>query len=177
MEVTHKYLKNALDYCPETGLFTWMERPRDNFSRDQDWKSWNTRFSKKITGYLHKKSGYMNIKLDYKTHLAHRLAFLLMTGSFPENEVDHINQNKTDNKWNNLRDVTSRQNKMNTCMSKRNKSGFTGVCFNKADKKWRVSIGGAKKRINLGCFEDLDEAIRVRKEANIKYGYHPNHGR
>ena len=94
----------------------------------------------------------------------------------PVSEVDHINHNGLDNRWVNLRQVTRQENCKNTSLYKRNKSGVSGVAWNKRDKKWMAEIGQRPRR-KLGRFIDKFEAICARKSAENKLNYHPNHGR
>lgn len=84
-------------------------------------------------------------------------------------DVDHINGNKTDNRKLNLRIVTRSQNNMNKTKMRTNTSGITGVSFNKKKGKWHSYITKNYKMIELGYYQDLNEAIKVRKQAENKY--------
>ena len=84
-------------------------------------------------------------------------------------DVDHINHNIKDNRKLNLRIVTRSQNNMNRSIQSNNTSGVTGVCYSKRLNKWNVRITVNKKTFNLGWFSDYNEAVAVRKEAEIKY--------
>lgn len=83
--------------------------------------------------------------------------------------VDHINGNTLDNRKCNLRIVTRSQNNVNKVKKSSNKSGVTGVYWDKRDKKWCVEIGFDNNRIYLGRYADFEEAVKVRKEAEEKY--------
>ena len=83
--------------------------------------------------------------------------------------VDHINHNKLDNRKCNLRVCTQSQNTMNSSLRSDNSSGYTGVYWYKSRSKWLVRITVNGKCINLGYYDDLEEAVKVRKEAEIKY--------
>lgn len=63
------------------------------------------------------------------------------------------------------------------CVSRRNTSGQTGVIWDKSRGKWKVSITDSYKVHNAGYFLCLEEAIKVRKSLEVKFGYHKNHGR
>ena len=89
------YIYNLLHYNPDTGLFMWKERRSPACT-----KGW---FTGNVNG-----RGYATIRIDGKLYLAHRLAWLLMTGSFPQKRLDHIDRNKLNNKFNNLREATRR---------------------------------------------------------------------
>lgn len=99
-----------------------------------------------------------------------------MTGEFPEGQIDHVNQIKTDNRFENLREVTNTINHQNIQLQKNNKSGVHGVGFHKTTKKWRACIKVNGKLIHLGLYSEKDLAIKARKEAEVKYKFHKNHG-
>ena len=101
--------------------------------------------------------------------LSHRLAFLYMEGYFPENDVDHINRIKDDNRWCNLREVFRSCNMRNCDMMKTNTSGITGVRFNKFNQKWVARTLLFDKRVNLGYFDNKLDAAKARWEAEKKY--------
>ncbi|QDP61702.1 MAG: hypothetical protein Unbinned4466contig1000_14 [Prokaryotic dsDNA virus sp.] len=84
---------------------------------------------------------------------------------------------RTDNRLCNLRKVTRVENSRNAAIGKNNKSGCTGVHLNKNNKNWVASIKVNGKGILIGSFKNKEEAIKARKEAERKYGFHPNHGR
>ena len=100
-----------------------------------------------------------------------------MEGSYPPDQIDHINGDRADNRWTNLRHANNTENSRNTKIACNNSSGVTGVCFNKREQKWRAAIGNNGKVISLGDFDNFDDAVRARKEAEKLYNYHPNHGR
>ena len=160
--LTQEQLKEILHYCPETGIFTRKIKT-----------------SHKKVGQVFGckgRAGYLSSSIDGKVYKSHRLAFLYMTGSFPLEQVDHINQVKHDNRWENLRDVTAGENLKNQSMQRRNTSGCTGVRWDEARQKWNAQISADGKMKWLGRFDCIDDAIKVRRAAEIKYGYHENHG-
>lgn len=88
----------------------------------------------------------------------------------PKNKViDHINRNSLDNRRKNLRICTQSLNSANQKISIRNTSGVVGVCWNPSIKKWESYITKNKSKINLGYFKNKQDAIRVRKLAEIQY--------
>lgn len=88
----------------------------------------------------------------------------------PENKfIDHINHNKLDNRKHNLRIVTKQQNAFNMKKPSTNTSGYKGVGFHKQRNKWRARIMVDNKDISLGLYDTIEEAIKARKEAEIKY--------
>ena len=123
-----------------------------------------------VAGYVNNR-GYICIGINGREHRAHRLAFLYMTGSFPEDQVDHINQIKEDNRWLNLRCATRSQNLANTKKMKTNTSGYKGVSWKKKNKKWGVKICFQNKQVHLGYFESLeDAALAYNKKALELFG-------
>lgn len=160
--LTQEKLKQLIHYDPNTGIIT-ANMPRHGI------KSGDT------LGYV-ANTGYISISLGGKSFLAHRLAWFYMNGYFPE-QIDHINHIRTDNRWVNLREVTDATNKLNTGLSKNSKTKFNGVSFMKTLNKYRAYIMIDRKHIHLGVYETLEEAIQARQEANVKYGFHSNHGK
>jgi len=166
--VTGKFIRDHFNIRDNTGLF---------FIR----KVWNIydRHSKvgAPAGCLNKSTGYLEIKINGTKYKAHRLAYLYYHGHWPENDIDHINGIKTDNREENLRDVSHYENMRNQVLRKNNNSGVTGVSWHKASGKWRVYINTEYKIKHLGYYDKLEDAIKARKEAEIKYRYHENHGK
>lgn len=121
--------------------------------------------------------GYLVLGLNNKTYLLHRLVWLYMYGFLPKEEIDHIDHNRTNNALSNLRLVNSLGNKQNASLSKNNKTGHNGVALHKPTGKYRAYIMINKKQIHLGLFETLQEAIDARKQADISYNFHKNHGK
>ena len=116
-------------------------------------------------------NGYAACVLDKQIIKVHRL--LLPDSTM----VDHENHDKLDNRRCNLREATPFINAKNKSMMSNNKSGFNGVSCNNLAQKWRASIRVAGKGIYLGCFSKKCDAIIARQAANIKYGFHLNHGK
>lgn len=107
--------------------------------------------------------GYRRIKIDGKRYQSARLAWLYMTGEFPEGEIDHIDRNPLNDVWTNLRVVSKSRNQWNKGIRVDNKSGISGVRFD--GKKWRAYIGIKGKDIHLGLFNTFDDAVAARKLA------------
>lgn len=162
-----------LDYDPETGVFTW-----------KTWKSgWCDNDGRvrpgQVAGDIGNR-GYRRICVNYKRTLAHRLAFLLMTGAFPKKgqQIDHINGDRDDNRWCNLRLVTNSQNQMNAKRREDNSSGCRGVSFCKITRRWFAYINVDGRRKDLGRHTDLADAIAARKVAELKmFGAYSAHKR
>lgn len=181
---THKrlpsvaYLKECFAYNEATGEITAKFRPRDHFSSDSSWRRSNTRRAGNRVG-TKTKSGHLQVRLNGKQYMAHRIAFAIWSGTDPGRaEVDHINGDPSDNRAVNLRTVTHDENHRNLKLDLRNKTGVPGVYLDKSGK-YKVYIGsgvGGRPK-SVGTFESLSEAVEKRKDAEAKLGYHANHGR
>ncbi len=177
MEITQSYLKSCLHYNPDLGCFFWRERPIEHFKNKRAWAAWNSRFSGKLAGCLCKSTGYVRLHLNRKLHLAHTLVWIYIHGKPPAGEIDHISGRRDDNRPGNLRDVSHKENQRNMRRSKRNTSGKTGVYMHSDSGKWVSQVFAQGKVRYLGSFVSKSDAIAAREAANIKYGYHHNHGR
>ena len=130
--ITQERLKEILHYDPDSGVFTWLSRKVTH----RRINAWNTKYAGTIAGTIDKQ-GYIKLYINKKNLLSHQLAFIYMIGQAPD-QVDHINHHKNDNRWSNLRAATRAINSRNQPMSKRNKTGTTGIYWK--NKKWAVSI-------------------------------------
>jgi hypothetical protein len=135
--ITAERLREVLHYETDTGVFTRRVRTA-RCIRIGD-----------VAGGANSE-GYWCIKIDCRTHKAHRLAWLYMTGEWPKDQVDHINMNKADNRWANLRAATSTQNKSNRTAYSNNLSGIKGVALVRG--KWRAYLYEGGKTFHLGYF-------------------------
>lgn len=172
MQCEQQYFKSILDYDPCTGVLTWKERPKTCKSNN----IFNSLFSGKKAGNIHRckrsKTSYIAIRIGKKIYKAHRIAFIIMTGSAPD-QVDHIDNNGMNNAWSNLRASDSKDNSRNLPMQTSNKSGYIGVNWHKAAKKWQArAVNKEGKRIDLGRYDDINEAIAVRKKYEKEFGYY-----
>ena len=112
--------------------------------------------------------GYSVVWLDGKLHLMHRVIYLMMTGQWPTQQIDHINRDPSDNRWCNLRAVSSRENNMNRRFYKTrpdNTSGYVGVSFMRSCGKWRADISIKSTKQYLGIFDTKEEAANARSHA------------
>lgn len=155
-ELTQERLKELLSYDLETGIFI-------NFTQR------SSRAKKNVIAGNKRVDCYIQIGLDKKNHLAHRLAWLYVYGKFPEKHLDRINENPSDNRINNLRLSTNRENSQNISKpNKNNASGYLGVYWNKKDKKWQASITINRKLKNLGYFNTAEESSEAYLKAKQK---------
>ena len=160
--ITQEKLKRLFHYDSRTGIFTEKTKRKNKNIGD-------------ILGTVDKR-GYLVGVIDKKQYKLHRLAYLYMTGIMPD-KVDHENHIVSDNRWCNLRNASSFDNMQNTKMSVRNTSGCVGIYWNKTNLRWEGRIDVNKKRIFLGSFELYHEAVNARKNAEVLYGFHENHGK
>lgn len=113
--------------------------------------------------------GYVQIKIDNHLYLAQRLAWWIITGEWPENDIDHKNRNKQDNRFINLREATDPENQRNRGRQKNNKSGFKGVSWNTGRKAWLAMIHDGTRNKNLGYFASRENAAIAYDVAALKY--------
>ena len=106
-----------------------------------------------------------------------RLVWLWHHGAFPCGEIDHINGDKGDDRIENLRDVSRVDNMRNKSIYSVNKTGYPGIQWRPDRQKYKVFIGVGDKMLYLGRFDNFLDAVCARKSAEIRYGYHDNHGR
>lgn len=172
---TPEELHEMLTYDPKTGLFTWKHRPLKFFKDRGDQARWNTRMAGKPAFTADDSYGYKMGRLFDRPVKAHRVAWAMTTGKWPSKHMDHINSKRSDNRIENLREVTPAENQRNQKKRRNNISGHTGVYRN--CNKWVASIRINYKTINLGRYVDIEDAIAARKAAEVEYGFHPEHGR
>lgn len=161
--LTQEYLKSILDYNLDTGIFTWKVN-----------KSQRTKAGD-VAGWSY--NGYRQIEINNKPYKAHRLAWLYVNGEMPKDLIDHIDNDRSNNKISNLREATYQTNSENYKTPKTNKSGVKNVSWYKSLNKWVVSISTKKIKKTIGYFDDLEFAELVAIEARNKYrGEFANHG-
>ena len=179
MKLSASDLKEIFDYNPDTGVVTYLSRPRRFFKTDFYFKRWNTIYAGRVAsrrGVSGTTKDYIYASVNQKHVVCHRIAFACMTGEIPE-MVDHIDGDGTNNKWSNLRPADRTANQRNMRLMRNNKSGISGVSWSKTYKGWVCMIWHKNKPVHLGCTRSKFEAACRRKAAEIKYGYHENHGK
>jgi len=159
---TQQEIKDLLIYNPSTGKLSYKDESLLNCQ------------SKKST--TKHSGGYLTINIYGKYYLAHRIIFLYMKGRFPE-QIDHINHQRDDNRWCNLREVINQENMMNTSLSKNSSTKVNGVSFHRQRNKYRAYIMVDRKQISLGLYTSIEDAKQARELANQKYNFHENHGK
>ena len=161
--LTQAELKTLMDYDPVTGIFV-RKIHRNHNAKIGD-----------IVGCLDHR-GYISTTINKQYYSIHRLAFLYMTGSFPKEHVDHINHDRSDNRWDNLREANIPLNGKNQKKHVTNTSGCPGVYWHAKNSAWTAVIIVNNKRKYLGITKDFFEAVCLRKSAEQRYNFHPNHG-
>jgi hypothetical protein len=154
--ITQTYVRKILDYDPLMGTFFWRVN----------------RSSNALSGALagcRDSRGYIHVRIDGSRYLAHRLAFLIITGKWPNFIVDHIDGDPSNNCWKNLREATKSQNGANSRTRIKSTSGFKGVYWDAQGKKWRARIRVQGRSVSLGFFYTKEEAAEAYYGAALKY--------
>lgn len=141
--LTAEYLRSALAYDPETGIFIWKWR-KDMPDRV------NSCFAGHIAGCTHK---YVHVRINGHLYRGHRLAVFYTTGAWPPKSTDHKNRTPSDNRLDNLRPATQSQNGANRSFNKNNKLRLKGVCWSNRDQAFRSTINVDRKQQSLGYFD------------------------
>ena len=145
--LTQDRLKELLHYDPDTGRFIWIGSRGGTAAGSR--------------AGARDSHGYIRISICGKLHLAHRLAFLYVVGATPPKDIDHINHVRDDNRWENLRPATRRENAVNTGPRRGNTSGHRGVTWDKLAGKWRAQSRCGGRCVYLGLHTSLEEAAAV----------------
>jgi len=156
--ITQDELKHKLHYNPDTGIFTWINPiKKTNIG--------------KVAGCT-MANGYSYIKINKKLYLSHRLAWIYINGEVTK-ELDHINNNRSDNKISNLRIASKFQNQCNKKVNKNNIYGIKGITLHSKCNKFQARIGLNNKTIYVGLYDDFFEAccsiISVRNKLHGKF--------
>lgn len=163
MMVTVERVRESLRYSPIVGVFEWKKAGR------------KVRVGG-LAGAVVKSSGYVRIVLDGKPYPAHRLAWLYMTGEWPAHEVDHIDGDRSNNAWNNLRMATANTNGWNKRVMKTNRSGIKGLTQHPETGRWQARFE-ADGKVWSAMFATKEEAeAEMRKKREEVHGEFANHG-
>lgn len=154
--LTLERLNQVLSYDPETGLF-----------RNKEWRGGTAR-ANEVCGCV-SDAGYLRARIDGKYYLLHRLAWFLVHGSMPDQEIDHINGVRTDNRIENLRRATRQQNAYNTKPRSNSASPHKGVTFAAHANLWRARLHVNKRELHLGYFQTAAEAHEAYKRAASEF--------
>jgi hypothetical protein len=149
--ITHKELAERVSYDPDTGILRWKVKPAQ---RVKIGDAIGTKNSK----------GYLTSWQQGKAYQTHRLIWLLMKGEWPKGQIDHINGNKADNRWCNLREATQAQNLMNRLRLGRGTSRAAGVYWSKRENKWKAQCSNKYLGTFLVEADAIDAVIAYRRQ-------------
>ncbi|WP_257803366.1 HNH endonuclease [Burkholderia glumae] len=144
IELTAERARELLNYDQATGIFTWVKSRGSVRAGSQAGNA--------------DASGYIRIRLDRYLHHAHRIAWLMVHGTFPIFEIDHRNGVRSDNRIVNLREATRTQQMQNKAIQSNNQSGFKGVTFYRRDAVWVATISYEGRSHHLGRFPTAETA-------------------
>ncbi len=156
-------MRLVYSYDPESGRLTYLRRHGSRKAGDH--------VGRRCGG-----GGYMSIQFNGVNHLAHRVAWAMHYGAWPETNIDHIDHVIMNNRISNLRLATRAENAKNRPIYGKNKSGVPGVWWDARYGTWYAQVGGGINRKFLGAFGNLFDAVCARKSAEMELGYHNNHG-
>lgn len=169
-------LRQLLRYNPDTGELFWLERTPRLSASERARVIFNKRFAGASALTADDNHGYFCGTILGKSYKAHRVCWALYYGQWPDGHIDHINHIRSDNRIINLRTIAQSDNQKNLKKSKANTSGVTGVYWDGWTYQWvvRFMVNGSNR--NLGRFDRFEDAVIVRKKAEMEHGYHKNHG-
>ncbi len=170
-DLTSDDLHSVLILDVETGLLTWRERPASMFRLESDCRGWNRRMAGK-PAFTANSNGYRQGSILGLHTVAHRVIWCMVHGAWPSDRIDHINQDKADNRPINLRDVTQAINGRNMGLRRTNTSGEKNIRWEADRQRWlaRVNLMGTQKMVNVGRFKSLEEAVAARDAATVRFG-------
>jgi hypothetical protein len=161
------FVRECLDYDPDTGIFLWRERPRGHFRTQRACATWNARYAGKLAGWrlvVDRGEVYWALTLNNRACLAHRIAWLLTYGDDPRpHEIDHIDGNPLNNRIGNLRLATRQQQAFNRRARTHSITGSRGVTECRNGYEARITISGKVHR--LGVFPTISEASQAYRQA------------
>ena len=152
---SQEYLKELFDYDLETGVLTRKVSTSNRVKVGSE------------AGYLHEETGYRQVRVDGQTYRAHRLIWRWVTGDDPvTKQIDHIDRNRSNNSWSNLRLADSVMNSSNQSLRKDNSTGVTGITRNCKTPQWNARIK-INKRQYQKYFKNFDDAVAWRKDLEM----------
>lgn len=156
----------------EDGRLFWKPRDRDLFTSKWAFTVWNKRYAN-TEAFTYVSKGYLTGSIYDKGYLAHRVIFCLLYGRWPTFEIDHIDGDPSNNRIENLREVSSSDNSKNMKRMGHNRSGVTGVYYEQYTSKWCASIESKGKRYKKR-FTQFDDAVSWRKIKEKEFNFHEN---
>lgn len=175
-ERAYDQVSQLLRYEPETGKLFWKERPLAFFRTVWACRVWNSVYSGKEAFTTVSTSGYKAGGIFGVRYAAHRVIWLLTTGAWPVNNIDHIDGDRANNRFGNLRDATNTENMRNAKLRSDNTTGVLGVSWDSYKRRWRATVTLNGKSKELGRFHSFEQAVAAREAANLEYGFSARHG-
>jgi hypothetical protein len=137
--LTAQKAKSLLAYNPKTGILNWIS-------------------SGCVAGWVDSAKGYAHVCIAGEDYLAHRVIWLMETGLWPIDQLDHKNGCRSDNRFENLREASDSLNSQNVGWRADNKSGYAGVSWHKSANKWVAQLRMGKRTLYLGVYADPADA-------------------
>lgn len=153
-------------YEETTGFLFWKIRPATKVRAGD------------VAGWVDSR-GYVRVLFKGRKYQAHRIIWDILNPQNPvgtDEEIDHIDHDRANNRPHNLRKASRNLNMCNKTLYKNNRSGVPGVCWRKDISKWAVRVNSGGIHLHLGMFPDLFDAVCARKSAQNKLSFHKNHG-
>lgn len=157
-EIAPEVIRQLLRYDPDTGKLFWLERPEKFFATPVAAKRWNARYAGSQALTAVSPGGYLVGCILGRPWRAHRVIWAMQTGSWPKDQIDHIDCCPTNNRWENLREASGAENSWNRRVGNDTTSGIKGVYWHKRDKRWNARIFSQRRNIFLGNFKTREEA-------------------
>jgi hypothetical protein len=145
MKPTANRVRDLFDYNPQTGALI-RKRTVSNNAKSGDIVGWRN------------SDGYLNVRVDNVSYKVHQIVWLHVTGTWPSGVIDHINRDKKDNRFCNLRDTTVQTNNINKGPRKDSKTGIPNVTWRDRDKRFYVACRRNGKQNYGGSFTSLEGA-------------------
>ena len=159
------YLRSIFNYNKKTGKLTWKKKTANCVKIGTE------------AGFVSGPKGRLQVSIKGKAFYAPRIIWKMVKGKIPNNkQIDHNDRNPLNNAWDNLSLKTQSENMKNQSIHKNNTSGIVGVSFHKLSGLWMGNISNKKKRETV-YFKTMDEAANWRKEKEVQYSFHKNHGK
>jgi hypothetical protein len=149
-------IRQHFDYNPENGELRWRIGSR-------------RRAAGKLAGTSNKtEKGRISVGFRNRDYKGHIIAWVCQTGEWPTHQIDHINEDPSDNRWSNIREATKSENMRNITRIKSNTSGHKGVSFHRQTAKWKASIKVDGVQYHLGLFSTVEDAAHAYAKAAQK---------
>ena len=151
-------LRELLRYDPDSGKLFWKERSLDQCSNERTMRAFNAQFAGKEAFTADNGDGYRCSHIFGRTYRAHRVIWAMVHDYWPENQIDHINGRRDDNRLSNLRHLSHAENQQNRKPKTGCLSSLKGVTYIRRSKRWQARICANGVRRHLGVFDTQEQA-------------------